>query len=66
MHLTFELQSIKVSVAVVVITINYIKRLVDDELEFYLDVIRAVLIVGPKGCGKTTATEQHANSVLKL
>ena len=39
---------------------NYIKRLVDDELEFYLDVIGAVLIVGPKWCGKTTTAEQHA------
>ena len=45
---------------------NYIKRLVDEELEFYLDVIGAVLIVGPKWCGKTTTAEQHAKSILKL
>lgn len=49
-----------------VLIMNYIKRLVDDELEFYLDVIGAVLIVGPKWCGKTTTAEQHAKSILKL
>lgn len=45
---------------------KYRKRYLDKELDFYLDVIGAILIVGPKWCGKTTTGEQHAKSVLKL
>ena len=45
---------------------KYLKRIFDDELEEVLDIIGAVLIVGPKWCGKTTTAEQHAKSVLKL
>ena len=45
---------------------KYLKRIFDDELEEVLDMIGAVLIVGPKWCGKTTTAEQHAKSVLKL
>lgn len=35
-------------------------------LERYLEVIGAILIVGPKWCGKTTTAEQYAKSILKL
>lgn len=45
---------------------NYLKRYLDDELEFYLDTIGAILIIGPKWCGKTTTAIQHSNSVVKL
>lgn len=45
---------------------KYIKRLIEEDLEDYLDIIGAVLIVGPKWCGKTTTAEQYAKSVLKL
>ncbi len=45
---------------------KYLKRLIDKDLEEYLDIIGAVLIVGPKWCGKTTTAEQYAKSVLKL
>ena len=38
----------------------------DDDLERYLRMIGAVLIVGPKWCGKTTTAERHAKSVIKL
>ena len=47
-------------------TQNYIKRIIDDDLEKYLQMIGAVLIVGPKWCGKTTTGEQYAKSILKL
>lgn len=45
---------------------KYFKRKVDDDLEKYLQIIGAILIVGPKWCGKTTTAEQYAKSILKL
>ncbi|MDO5850644.1 MAG: DUF4143 domain-containing protein [Methanobacteriaceae archaeon] len=44
----------------------YLKRIVDDILEKRLGMIGAIVIVGPKWCGKTTTGEQHSKSVLKL
>ncbi len=41
-------------------------RILDNDLEKYLTMIGAILIVGPKWCGKTTTAQRHANSVLKL
>ena len=46
--------------------VKYLPRILDKDLEKYLTMIGAILIVGPKWCGKTTTGEQHANSVLKL
>jgi predicted AAA+ superfamily ATPase len=45
---------------------NYLPRIVDKILEERLDASGAVLIVGPKWCGKTTTATQQAKSVLKL
>lgn len=45
---------------------KYLKRILDEELDKYLKMIGAILIIGPKWCGKTTTAEQHAKSVLKL
>lgn len=45
---------------------NYMPRIIDEEIEKYLNFIGAILIVGPKWCGKTTTGEKHAKSVLKL
>lgn len=45
---------------------KYIARKIDEDLEKYLKMIGAVLIVGPKWCGKTTTGEQFANSVIEL
>lgn len=41
----------------------YRKRIVDDTLPLKLEGSGAVLIEGPKWCGKTTTAEQHAKSV---
>ena len=43
---------------------KYKSRLIDDEIEEYLEMIGAILIEGPKWCGKTTTAEQHAKVVL--
>jgi hypothetical protein len=45
---------------------DYLHRIADKELKERLSYIGAVLIEGPKWCGKTTTAEQQAASVLKL
>lgn len=45
---------------------EYLPRLIDQELKDHLDSIGAVLIVGPKWCGKTTTGRQYAKSILDL
>ena len=45
---------------------KYYNRIIDSQLESYLEVFGAVLIEGPKWCGKTTTAEQFSKSVIKL
>ena len=45
---------------------NYRKRIADILLEEKLDAMGAVLIEGPKACGKTTTAEQQARSILYM
>lgn len=45
---------------------EYLKRTADELLKDYLDAFGAVLIQGPKWCGKTTTAEQCAKSVLRM
>jgi len=45
---------------------EYKPRLIDNEIDEYLEMIGAILIEGPKWCGKTTTAEQHAKSSIKL
>lgn len=45
---------------------KYYQRLVDKELRLALDSMGAVLIEGPKWCGKTTTALQHSKSVLRM
>lgn len=45
---------------------DYYSRTADNLLADLLDAFGAVLIEGPKWCGKTTTAEQKAKSVLKL
>lgn len=45
---------------------NYRKRIADDILIRKLEGKGAVLIEGPKWCGKTTTAEQHAASILYM
>ena len=46
--------------------LDYMPRIVDRILEERLEAVGAVLIAGPKWCGKTTTAEQQAKSVLKM
>ena len=45
---------------------DYMPRITDRQLKETLEYIGAVLIVGPKWCGKTTTAEQACASVLKM
>lgn len=45
---------------------DYVRRLIDAELEDALASHPAVLIVGPRAAGKTTTARQHAASVVRL
>ena len=45
---------------------EYKKRIADKLLEYRLEEVGAVLIEGPKWCGKTTTAEQQANSILYM
>lgn len=47
-------------------TAKYKKRIADILLEEKLEAMGAVLIEGPKACGKTTTAEQHAKSILYM
>ncbi|WP_420439852.1 ATP-binding protein [Candidatus Poriferisodalis sp.] len=44
----------------------YLPRLVDDLLAEYLASFPAVMLVGPRACGKTTTAARHAATVLRL
>lgn len=48
------------------VIMEYRKRIVDKLLEYRLEEMGAVLIEGPKWCGKTTTAEQKANSIIYL
>lgn len=45
---------------------EYYPRIIDEILREYLEIMGAVLIVGPKWCGKTTTAKQQAKSILRL
>jgi hypothetical protein len=45
---------------------KYLPRIIDKELQSRLSYMGAVLIEGPKWCGKTTTAAQQAKSVLRL
>ncbi|MDR0886122.1 MAG: DUF4143 domain-containing protein [Clostridiales Family XIII bacterium] len=45
---------------------NYVNRVIDDTLNEKLDTFGALLIEGPKWCGKTWTMEHHSQSVTRL
>lgn len=45
---------------------NYKNRIIDSTLDLYLDTFGAVLIEGPKWCGKTWTARKHSNSEILL
>ena len=45
---------------------SYIKRIIEEDLLEKLSAAGAVLIKGPKSCGKTETAKQFAKSVLEM
>lgn len=45
---------------------EYKTRIADEFLKDKLDTFGAVLIIGPKGCGKTTTAKQQAKSIIEF
>ena len=45
---------------------NYLKRIADKQLSLKLEAFGGALIVGPKGCGKTTTAKQMAKSFIEF
>ena len=45
---------------------EYRKRITDKSLKNKLEAFGATLIVGPKGCGKTTTAKQYAKSYIEF
>lgn len=45
---------------------EYIERLFDKKLDFYLKTVGAIQIVGPKWCGKSRTAKRHAKTVIEL
>ncbi len=45
---------------------SYINRIIEDDLKGKLSASGAVLIRGPKSCGKTETAKQFANSILEM
>ena len=45
---------------------EYKKRIADGLLDLKMEAFGATLIVGPKGCGKTTTAKQKAKSVVEF
>ena len=45
---------------------NYINRIVEAELTSMLSASGAVLLKGPKSCGKTATAKQFSNSILEI
>lgn len=45
---------------------EYLTRIADEQLQLKLESFGAALIVGPKGCGKTTTARQKAKSYIEF
>ncbi len=45
---------------------EYRKRIIDNQFNIRMEALGGVLIVGPKGCGKTTTGKQKAKTVIEF
>ena len=45
---------------------EYIRRIVDDELDIRSQAFNAINIIGPKGCGKTRTAKERCNTIIEF
>ena len=45
---------------------QYLPRIIDEQLDLRMEAFGGVLIRGPKGCGKTTSAKQKAKTVIEF
>ena len=45
---------------------EYIKRIIDDEIDRKIKAFNAINIIGPKGCGKTRTAKERSNTVIEF
>ena len=45
---------------------DYLKRVLDKQFDLRMEAMGATLIVGPKGCGKTTTAKQKAKTIVEF
>lgn len=45
---------------------EYIRRIVDDELNKRKEAFNAISIIGPKGCGKTRTAKERCNTIIEF
>ena len=45
---------------------EYIRRIVDDELDIRSEAFNAINIIGPKGCGKTRTAKERCSTVIEF
>ena len=45
---------------------EYIKRIVDDEIDRRLEAFNAINITGPKGCGKTRTAKERCKTIIEF
>ena len=48
------------------VEMDYIRRIVDDELNKRKEAFNAINIIGPKGCGKTRTAKERCNTVIEF
>lgn len=49
-----------------IFAMEYLKRIVDEQLKLRLEAFGAVQVKGPKWCGKTTTAAMQARSIIKM
>lgn len=45
---------------------DYIKRIIDKDLDLRSQAFNAIQIVGPKGCGKTRTAKERCKTIIEF
>ena len=45
---------------------EYVRRIIDDEIDRRMEAFNAISIIGPKGCGKTRTAKERCKTVIEF